>query len=658
MLRKISSYTAFVNFKLDEILLAGVYGLLLLFMALYPRVNHDVTLYLYMGREVLDGKVPYVDFIELNPPLIIYLNTIPALVEKITPLSVVPAALLLGWLLTVWSTLHSRHLLSMHFKHTNPQLATAIPLTVALYSFYLFAKADFGQREHLFVLLFFPGFFARWLRYEGHNLGRWQAILLGITAAIGVLLKPYFILIAVLPELYWLVEKRNLSNLKKPEVVAFGVIAAAYALHFLLIPAAMREAFFSGIVPLMLKGYDVYNAPLADLIRQPTTILVATLGLAGLMPWHKPADSALSLLRALSIVTLAALSTYLWQHKGWLYHFIPVYASTLVLLSTATLSADSLAWNASQRHIFRAVCAAFILICMREVPLTRFEVWEVEQFVEAHSGPEDAVLVIDTSVEATFPMLLRTGRASGSRYYWSPQIAMIYKDVPLEPDGTPRYRALADSPDNQRYLAELTQDVLERKPKLIFIRRDRCNACPPSFSILDYLTEMGFIDRAMSDYRRLKDLYQGGPVSAVFQFEEPLPETHGETLMFGDDFSLLAWRLDGGAVDACQTVTLSTWWQKRQPADVNYSLTLAVVGSMGGMGNNDSAPANWNTSEWPIEQTLSDRRSLKIPCDLSAGEYQLITGLYDPQTGAILPVADAQGNSLGDFLVLTTFKVD
>ena len=47
------------------------------------RINHDNAMYLAMGEGLLRGEVPYVDLIDLNPPLIVYLNTIPAAAARL-----------------------------------------------------------------------------------------------------------------------------------------------------------------------------------------------------------------------------------------------------------------------------------------------------------------------------------------------------------------------------------------------------------------------------------------------------------------------------------------------------------------------------------------------------------------------------------------------
>ena len=41
-------------------------------------------MYLEMGRYLLEGRLPYVDYIELNPPLIHYISVIPVFLADLT----------------------------------------------------------------------------------------------------------------------------------------------------------------------------------------------------------------------------------------------------------------------------------------------------------------------------------------------------------------------------------------------------------------------------------------------------------------------------------------------------------------------------------------------------------------------------------------------
>lgn len=43
---------------------------------------------------------------------------------------------------------------------------------------------------------------------------------------------------------------------------------------------------------------------------------------------------------------------------------------------------------------------------------------------------------------------------------------------------------------------------------------------------------------------------------------------------------------------------------------------------------------------------MRDRHMMQIPAELSPGEYALLVGLYDPQTGQRSPRLDGQGDAI------------
>ena len=50
--------------------------------------------------------------------------------------------------------------------------------------------------------------------------------------------------------------------------------------------------------------------------------------------------------------------------------------------------------------------------------------------------------------------------------------------------------------------------------------------------------------------------------------------------------------------------------------------------------------------------TIDDEHPIDVPADLPPGQYQVEIGVYDPNTGARLPVTDAAGQVQGDAILL------
>jgi hypothetical protein len=137
-----------------------------------------------------------------------------------------------------------------------------------------------------------------------------------------------------------------------------------------------------------------------------------------------------------------------------------------------------------------------------------------------------------------------------------------------------------------------------------------------------------------------------------------IPDDIRRQYTFGDHIGLYQWQVNETQLQPCQRLELETWWQTAAPLDENYSLTMVLADESGnGILNADGSPADILTGLWQPGQFYLDERSLALPCDLPPGEYPLLTGIYQPETGERLPVRDSSGNPREGLLYLTTIQV-
>jgi len=61
------------------------------------------------------------------------------------------------------------------------------------------------------------------------------------------------------------------------------------------------------------------------------------------------------------------------------------------------------------------------------------------------------------------------------------------------------------------------------------------------------------------------------------------------------------------------------------------------------------------TTSWLPGEYVVDQYTLTLPESLPPGPYRLIAGLYDVRTMQRVPVIDAQGQPIGDHVLLQTF---
>jgi len=94
-------------------------------------------------------------------------------------------------------------------------------------------------------------------------------------------------------------------------------------------------------------------------------------------------------------------------------------------------------------------------------------------------------------------------------------------------------------------------------------------------------------------------------------------------------------------VPATLRVTLA--WQARAEMETSYRIFLHLLQPDGSLlVQADGEPADWTrpTTGWAVGEVVLETRTLEIPADALPGEYTLVAGLYDPDTGQRLPLPD------------------
>ena len=173
-------------------------------------LNGDVGSLLYDARLFLKGGTYIVDFLETNPPMIFILYAPVALSTEWfswdSVLTMRIYILFLAWFSIVLSAI----LLKKILKKEDHYLLYAGIYTL-IFIFIFLPTIEFGQREHIFLMLFMPYIFASVLVLENKKLNPLLALVVGLLAGLGIGMKPYFLVPLVLIESYLIYKKRNCS---------------------------------------------------------------------------------------------------------------------------------------------------------------------------------------------------------------------------------------------------------------------------------------------------------------------------------------------------------------------------------------------------------------------------------------------------------------
>ena len=304
------------------LVLAATMALVLTTAALSP-LKDDVAWLLYVARQWLGGQRLYEDLVEVNPPLIIWLYTIPAGIAQsldVAPkLVAIPffAGLMLG---AAWWTSSLLHRRAAMFNRRTP--AFAIIATVLL----VMPGVEFGQREHLLAAAVLPYIALFALELDNQRTSRWMAVAVGVVAGLGCALKPSYGVAFVLVEAVGALRGHRLLRTSSVSVALTGLLYAAAVLVFC--PAFLEKA-----VPLALALYGGTDTPSWQILRDSHTLLFGLVALS-LACWSmRDLLSARSpflrhLLLALAAFAIGATIVFVLQGKNWFYHRLPATITT------------------------------------------------------------------------------------------------------------------------------------------------------------------------------------------------------------------------------------------------------------------------------------------------------------------------------------------
>jgi hypothetical protein len=389
---------------------------LVLFAAMRGPLKDDVAWLLYLAEQWLDGRRLYVDLIEINPPLVIWISALPVALARalgLPALRVAPpffAALVLGCAWWAAAILRRRGV-------CRDRLA---PFSVVGAVLLLLPATDFGQREHLLAAAALPYLALRTgdrRRAAPRGGERVEALAAGVLVGLCCALKPWF------AAAFALVEVVAVAGGARPLWEA-ALGAAAAGLAFVAAVVALYPDYIDGVVPLAMALYGAGDPGAADLLRESAGLLFGGAAAAALWAAHRRRMADGHAMGTLLAFAAGAALAYLLQGKGWFYHRIPATAAVVLAL---------LAWGANPRlGPVRRRGAAFALAVAALVVLVKPSAILLARWDAAAAAPErglDSRLVgliraeharsyvaFSRSLDLGFPVVNETGVAFASRF--------------------------------------------------------------------------------------------------------------------------------------------------------------------------------------------------------------------------------------------------
>jgi hypothetical protein len=396
------------------------------------HLDPDVAWYLYAGGRLLDGGVLYVDVVEVNPPLGIWLTVPIAAAARILGVGTVPLLYTVLLCLTALSLALSARLLSAAADISDFARHLILILLAALMLF--LPAADFGQRDHVMIVLATPWLLLRWNRLVDQVVSLPFAALVGLMAAFGLWLKPHYVIAVFAVELVLIFGTRRLRTTFCVENLAIAVLGACYIVAAYIL---VSKHFVSLFVLSSQVFVPIYGGRFEEAVQN--LIMPIVLGIAAVASLSLLSPS-LVLLRTLFLAAgMAFLAIFLFQ-VGYRHQILPglfVMAVAAGLGVARVVSCDVRPAGFGERAVVlasgAAILLAFGLVCLPQSMAYRGGPFE--QAIEAEAPEAKSIFIASTAVQHPFPLVEEKGLAWASRYpaqWFAPHIAKT-----LGADGAP-----------------------------------------------------------------------------------------------------------------------------------------------------------------------------------------------------------------------------
>lgn len=382
--------------------------------------NTDANWLLHATNRLLHGGKYYYNFFETNPPMILYISTLPVLLATVLHLSMSSVFHGYVFLIAVFSSFICAVLIKKIYQQCPAWMWRTFILAL-IFIFVILPGHAYGEREHLALMLVTPYVFLAVLRVRNLRLSIIFALLIGVLAGIGFAVKPYFVIPFGLVELYLIIKQRRLFFSVRPESLMIGVVLIVYLISiFVFFPE-----YITRMLPLIWHLYTVTA-------HVPWTMLVSSIWVMFFLisigyyfafyDWKLRGEFRLILL----LVSIGFICAYFLQHTAWFYHALPSYAFSMLLL--VQLFQEMLVKPEKKNYIKKmqiSLLAVIILVFAVGVPGKIFYfvlkrdrsivITKAINFIR-HNAPNDKIFAFATTIDVPYKFIDQTHAQSVSRF--------------------------------------------------------------------------------------------------------------------------------------------------------------------------------------------------------------------------------------------------
>ncbi len=251
--------------------------------------------------------------------------------------------------------------------------------------------------------------------------------------------------------------------------------------------------------------------------------------------------------------------------------------------------------------------------------IARDDYRSVAAYISAAAGPDDAIIL----------------NAPGQR-----EVFEYYYQGPLPIYDLPEQRP----PDETATLARVEQ-IAAQHPHLYTLYWATEESDP------NQLTE-GWLD---THAYKAEDRWQGNMRFVIYATQQPTDDwpLQASDALLGEQIRLASHALSAQEITSGDVLQLQLAWQAQRQPDANYTVFVQLLDERNQVvAQRDAPPGDRPTSQWQPGEQVVDNHGVLVPHGTAPGDYRLILGMYNPDTGERLRVGEQ------DYIDLGTVRVN
>ncbi len=288
--------------------------------------NVNAKWYLILADQLLHGQRYYQDAFEMDPPLIILYSMPFVMIAHLFSLNSYLVLSIGVYVLMLWLLYINYKLLTFIFR--NDKRAVFCFLIFIAIAEFTFSYLAFLEREQLAVVLFLPYLLLLIIFCEKRaEVSVHFRSGIAILAALGLALKPYFVLPLVFLEVYRAIKVRKWISFFRLETY---LILVCFVLYLVIVLLFFRE-YYTKIFPLGAALYVPFcnTIPVKDLLFSASSWMgFAALPIAVL---YILLNKKSTWIAVFSLAALGFLLAALYARQETYYHFYPAIAMNIML---------------------------------------------------------------------------------------------------------------------------------------------------------------------------------------------------------------------------------------------------------------------------------------------------------------------------------------